>query len=89
MGARRRKATSQTYSFTISGDPEEKFKEVQRLAKAKGVVLKGNSTSAVFSGLVSGSYSRSGNSVTVTITKKPLVVSWLKVESMLRDFLES
>ena len=88
-GARREESTSQTYSFTISGDPEKKFREVQRLAKEKGVILTGDSTSAAFSGLVSGSYSRSGNTVTVTITRKPMIVSWSKVESLLREFLES
>ncbi len=81
--------TAQTYVFQMSGNPEEKFRQVQRLARAKGVTLTGNSTRANFSGLVSGSYSRSGSIVTVTIASKPFIVSWATIESMLRDFLES
>ena len=80
---------AQTYSFQIVGDPEVKFREVQQLARSKGVTLSGDSTSARFSGMVIGSYSRSGNTVTVTIISKPFIVGWPKVESMLRDFLES
>jgi len=80
---------AQTYTFQMSGDPEEKFRQVQQLARAKGVTLSGNSTEAAFSGLVTGSYSRLGSSVTVMITDKPIYVSWSRVESMLRGFLES
>lgn len=80
---------AQTYTFQISGDPEEKFRQVQQMAMAKGVTLRGDSTKARFSGLVTGSYSRSGATVTVTITKKPIYVGWPMVEGMLRDFLES
>jgi hypothetical protein len=80
---------AQTYVFQIVGDPEEKFRQVQELARAKGVTLDGNSVTARFSGLVSGSYSRSGSTVTVAITNKPFFVAWPTVESMLREFLES
>ena len=80
---------AQTYTFQMPGDPEEKFRQVQQLARAKGVTLEGDSTQAMFSGLVTGSYSRSGSTVTVTITDKPFIVSWSRVESMLRGFLES
>lgn len=80
---------AQTYTFQIFGDPEEKFRTVQRLARSKGVTLSGDSTRAMFSGLVTGSYTRSGSIVTVTITGKPMIVGWPKIESMLRDFLES
>lgn len=80
---------AQTYTFQLSGDPEEKFRQVQQLASAKGVTLSGNSTMASFSGLVTGSYSRSGSVVSVTITSKPFYASWSRVESMLREFLGS
>jgi hypothetical protein len=80
---------AQTYTFQIYGDSEEKFRQVQQLARAKGVTLSGNSTMASFSGRVTGSYSRSGSTVTVTITGKPFYVSWPMIESMLREFLES
>jgi hypothetical protein len=56
---------AQTYTFQIRGDPEEKFKHVQQLARSRGVKLDGDSTMASFSGLVKGSFTRSGNSVTV------------------------
>lgn len=80
---------AQTYSFQIFGDPDEKFRQVQQMARAKGVTLSGDSIKASFSGLVTGSYSRFANTVTVTITNKPIFVGWSTVESMLRDFLES
>jgi len=80
---------AQTYIFQMSGDPEAKFRQVQQLASAKGVTLSGNSTMASFSGLVTGRYSRSGRTVTVTITGKPIYAPWSMVESMLREFIES
>jgi hypothetical protein len=80
---------AQTYTFQMSGDPEAKFRQVQQLASAKGVTLNGDSTMASFSGLVTGSYSRSGHTVTVTITDKPFYASWSRIESMLREFIES
>ena len=80
---------AKTYTYQMLDDPEEKFRQVQQLAGAKGVTLEGDSTQAMFSGLVTGNYSRSGSTVTVTITDKPIYVPWPKVESMLRGFLES
>lgn len=79
----------QTYTFQIHGDPEEKFKQVQELARARGVTLSGDSMAASFSGRVKGSYTRSGNTVTVTLTDKFLLLSWASVESTIRDWLES
>jgi hypothetical protein len=78
-----------TFEYQMYGDPAEKFSQVQQLAAAKGVTLIGDSTRAVFSGIVSGSYSRSGTTITVTITNKPLLASWTMIDSMLREFIES
>ena len=80
---------AQTYTFQLRGDPEEKFKQVQELAKGRGVTLSGDSTAAKFSGRVTGSYTRSGNTVTVVLTDKFFLASWAGIESTIRDWLES
>ncbi|HEX7392051.1 MAG TPA: hypothetical protein VF374_03785 [Thermoplasmata archaeon] len=80
---------AQTYTFQLNGDPEEKFKHVQELARARGVTLTGDSMAATFSGRVKGSYTRSGSTVTVTVTDKFLLLSWATVESTIRDWLAS
>ena len=80
---------AQTYTFQIRGDPEEKFRKVQELARGRGVTLSGDSAAATFSGRVKGSYTRSGNTVTVVITDKFLLASWSGIESTIRDWLEA
>jgi uncharacterized membrane protein len=80
---------AQTYTFQLRGDPEEKFRQVQELARARGVTLSGDSTAATFSGRVKGSYTRSGSTVTVILTDKFLLLSWATVESTIKDWLES
>ncbi|UCE90880.1 MAG: hypothetical protein JSV90_05475 [Methanobacteriota archaeon] len=77
------------FKYNLHGDPEKKFQEIQSLAKTKGVILIGDSTSARFYGVFEGSYSRIGTAVTVTVTSKPSIVSWQVIDSMLRDFIES
>ncbi len=79
----------QTYIFHIKGDPEEKFRKVQDLARGRGVVLSGDSTAATFSGRVKGSYTRSGDTVTVVLTDKFFLASWAGIESTIREWLES
>ena len=80
---------AQTYTFQLRGDPEEKFKQVQELARGRGVSLSGDSTAATFAGRIKGSYTRSGNTVTVVVTDKFLLASWSGIESTIRDWLES
>ena len=77
------------FKYNLHGDPERKFRKIQLLAREKGVILIGDSTSARFYGMVEGSYSRIGTVVTVTISNKPSIVSWQVIDSMLRDFIES
>ncbi len=79
----------QTYIFQIKGDPDEKFRRVQELARGRGVTLAGDSTAATFSGRVTGSYTRSGSTVTVILTDKFFLASWAGIESTIREWLES
>ena len=71
----------------IRGDPEEKFRRVQAGAAQYGIQLIGDSTSAQFSGQISGSYFRNGNIVTVTITRNDTGLPMFMVNSMIRKFL--
>ncbi len=80
---------AQTYVFQLKGDPEEVFKRVQELAKGRGVTLSGDSSAATFSGRVAGSYTRSGNVVTVVLTGKFFLASWAGIESTIKEWLES
>ncbi len=80
---------AQTYVFHLKGDPEEVFRRVQELAKGRGVTLAGNSSAATFSGRVTGSYTRSGDAVTVVLTDKFFLASWAGIESTIKEWLES
>ena len=77
------------FKYNLHGGPERKFRKTQLLARKKGVILIGDSTSARFYGMVEGSYSRIDTVVTVTTSSKPSIVSWQVIDSMLRDFIES
>ncbi len=78
---------SRTFEISVRGDLADKLEIARRKAREQGVILQGDTRSGGFSGSISGTYSISGGIATVTITKKPIFVSWEYVESQLRGFL--
>jgi hypothetical protein len=77
-----------TWTFTLTGDPVAKLEQARGAAAKQGVKMTGGTNSGQFSGLVTGSYSRSGSQVTVTITRKPAYASWGMIKGRLQRFLE-
>lgn len=76
-----------TFRIEVSGDLESKLEIAKGKARAQGVAFHGDTRSGSFSGSISGTYSISGGVATVTITKKPFIVSWAYVDRQLREFL--
>jgi len=85
------------YTFTMHGDPSQKLERIKTLAAQKGVTFNGNLKSGTFYGgirifginkRISGSYTISGNRITVSVTEKPDSYTWDKIESELRGFIE-
>ncbi|GHO49121.1 hypothetical protein [Ktedonospora formicarum] len=78
---------AKTFDVSFSGEPESAFQRAKHAADAAGATLRGDEKSGTFSGKgVEGRYDVSGQTVHVTITKKPVIVSDSAVESRLREF---
>lgn len=76
-----------TFHIPVRGDLEVKLRIAQQKAASRGVTMSGDTRSGHFSGLVTGTYEISGGIATVTITTKPVFVSWESIEQQLREFL--
>jgi hypothetical protein len=63
--------------------------EAKKVAEENGATFRGDTNSGSFAGKgVKGSYKIEGRTVKVTITDKPTLASWSKVESKVREFFE-
>ncbi len=61
--------------------------EAKKVAKDNNATFRGDTTSGSFSGKgVEGRYKIEGGTVKVTITDKPTLASWSKVESKVKEF---
>jgi len=82
------------YQIKFSGDPEEKLKQAKAIAAKQGVTFIGDGSKGKFSGRIMGgrligTYNMDKGILFVTITEKPLLLTWNMIESQLRDFLRS
>jgi hypothetical protein len=76
-----------TFSVNTNKDPQTLVQEARTVAEENNATLKGDANSGSFSGRgVEGSYEVNGNTVTITITDKPRLASWSKVESKVKEF---
>ncbi len=76
-----------TFSINTNKDPETLVQEAKEVAEENGAAFRGDTNSGSFSGRgVEGSYEVEGRTVTVTITDKPTLASWSKVESKVKEF---
>ena len=67
-------------------DPETRPQQARQVAKENDAAFKGDANSGSFSGKgVEGSYEIEGNTL-VTVTNKPALASWSKVESKMEEF---
>jgi hypothetical protein len=81
------------YQIKFSGDPDEKVRRAKKIAAEQGVTFVGDGTKGRFSGRIMGgsligTYTVDKNILNVTITEKPLLVSWGMVENQLVEFLK-
>jgi hypothetical protein len=81
------KGDGRTFSINTNKDPETLVQEAKKVAEENNATFRGDTNSGSFSGRgVEGSYEVEGRTVTVTITDKPTLASWSKVESKVKEF---
>jgi hypothetical protein len=78
---------AQTYTFAVPAGvtADALLDKVRAAARAKNIAFAGDAASGSFKGVAQGSYKVEGQSVVVTVEKKPGFVPWGMVESALRD----
>ncbi len=82
---------AERFVIPFSGDKAAKFRQVKALAAQEGFKFEGDTRSGVFSGdtplgKVSGTYSISGDMITITITERGLVPVAL-IKNKIAEFL--
>ena len=81
------KGEGRTFTINTNKDPQTLVEEARQAAEENNATFKGDANSGSFSGKgVEGSYEVEGSSVQVTVTDKPRLASWSKVESKLQEF---
>ena len=80
-------AKTKSFRVETQKDPDTLVKEARQVAKENDATLEGDSSSGRFSGKgVEGNYEIEGQTVEVTITEKPTLAPWSKVESKIKEF---
>ena len=82
-------AKTKTFSVNTQKDPDTLVSEARQVAEENDATFEGDTSSGSFSGNgVEGTYDLEGQTVEVTITDKPTLAPWSKVESKVREFFE-
>jgi hypothetical protein len=82
-------AKTKTFNVETQKDPNTLISEARQVAKENDATFKGDTSAGSFSGKgVEGNYEIEGQTVEVTITDKPTLASWSKVESRVKEFFE-
>jgi hypothetical protein len=79
-------AKTKTFSVNTQKDPDTLVSEAKQVAKENDATFEGDTSSGTSSGTfsgkgVEGNYEIQGQTVEVTITDKPSLAPWSKVES--------
>src|SRR5215204_4617614 len=81
------KGEGQTFTINTNKDPQTLVEEARKAAEENKAAFEGDTNSGNFSGKgVEGSYEIEGSTVHVTVTDKPRLASWSRVESKLEEF---
>ena len=81
------KGEGRSFTINTNKDPQTLVDEARQAAEENNATFKGDTNSGSFSGKgVEGSYEIEGSTVHVTVTDKPSLASWSKVESKLQEF---
>jgi hypothetical protein len=76
-----------TFSIKATKSPSTLVSEAKQVAKENKATFNGDTSSGSFSGKgVKGRYKIEGGTVKVTVTDKPALASWSKVESKVKEF---
>ena len=76
-----------TFSIKATKNPSTLVSEAKKVARENNATFSGDTTLGSFSGKgVRGRYKIEGGTVKVTITDKPTLASWSKVESKVKEF---
>lgn len=79
-----------SFNVTLSEEPASVLEKVKKLLTENEGQFSGDSSSGSFAGSgVKGAYHISGQIVTITITKKPLLAPMSLVESKVKEFFKS
>lgn len=76
---------SQTFEVEIQGNELAILKQIEKAGERNGITVAGSIEKGRFLGLISGIYTVSGNTVKVTINKKPAFISWEEIERRFRE----
>ena len=80
---------SKSFSVPFTGDAASLLGRARKAAAENGAQVTGDTNKGTFSGRgVEGSYTVSGNTVNVTVDKKPMIIPWSLVESQLKQFFQ-
>ena len=78
---------SKSFSMPLKDDPAALVERARKLAEDTGAEFGGDATSGHFAAKgVEGEYVVEGDSITVTVTRKPMVAPWSLVESKVKEF---
>ena len=81
------KGEGRTFTINANKDPQTLVEEARKAAEKNKAAFEGDTNSGNFSGKgVEGSYELEGSTVHVTVTDKPRLASWSRVESKLEEF---
>ena len=82
-------AKTKTFRVQTQKDPDTLVKEARQVAKENDATFEGDTSSGSFSGKgVEGNYQIEDQTVEITITDKPTLAPWSKVESKVKEFFE-
>jgi hypothetical protein len=80
---------AKSFSVNFTGDATSLLERARKTAADNGAQVTGDTNKGSFSGRgVEGSYTVSGNTVNVTVDKKPMIIPWPLVESQLKQFFQ-
>ena len=78
---------SKSFDIPLSGDVETLVAKAEEGARQAGAEFSGDTSGGRFAGFgVEGQYTVQGDTITVTITKKPMIAPWSLVEGKVRSF---
>ncbi|MFM8332156.1 MAG: hypothetical protein ACKN9T_10745 [Candidatus Methylumidiphilus sp.] len=79
---------SKQFSIKMSHDAREVVAKFKSAAEKNDVRFNGDEHKGQFSGKgIEGHYAISGDVLTITIEKKPMLIGWSLIEAKVRDFL--